>query len=258
MPEEPATKTFPEIPFEFGIFDWIETGDIPAAEIYEQRLRMLEYADEAGFFCYHLAEHHTTPLSLAPPPALFMAAAAQRTRRIHLGPLVYLLPLYNPLRLVQEVCMLDQMSGGRLELGVGRGVVPYELARYGVDAEDSREMFLEALDVLVQGMTDGVLSYEGKFFSFQDVQLFTRPLQRPYPPLWYATNNPESMPWMARNGMNTAHIFHPSSTARSHFDVFKREWLLHQEDPDRLNPHVKVPKIDSFVKTPRQAGARQG
>ena len=72
-------------------------------------------------------------LGMAPSPALFLTAAAQRTRRIRLGPLVYLLPLYNPLRLIGEVCMLDQMSGGRLELGVGRGVTPYELKYYGVD-----------------------------------------------------------------------------------------------------------------------------
>src|SRR5262245_3999022 len=100
---------------EFGIFDWIDENRPQAlADIYEQRLRMLEYADEAGFWCYHVAEHHGTPLGMAPSPSLFLAAAAQRTRRLRLGPLVYLLPLYNPLRHIEEICMLDHLTRGRL------------------------------------------------------------------------------------------------------------------------------------------------
>src|SRR5581483_10532560 len=111
----------------FGMFDWIDRRPAPLGQIYEERLQLIEAGEAAGFFCYHLAEHHATPLGMAPSPALFLAAAAQRTRTIRLGPLVYLLPLYEPLRLVEEVCMLDQLSGGRLELGVGRGVSPWEL-----------------------------------------------------------------------------------------------------------------------------------
>jgi alkanesulfonate monooxygenase SsuD/methylene tetrahydromethanopterin reductase-like flavin-dependent oxidoreductase (luciferase family) len=124
----------------FGVFDWIDRGTQPLSQLYEERLQLLAAADEAGFFCYHLAEHHATPLGMAPSPALFLTAATQRTRRIRLGPLVYLLPLYDPLRLIEEVAMLDQLSGGRLELGVGRGVSPYELRNFGVDPENSRAM----------------------------------------------------------------------------------------------------------------------
>jgi alkanesulfonate monooxygenase SsuD/methylene tetrahydromethanopterin reductase-like flavin-dependent oxidoreductase (luciferase family) len=92
---------------DFGIFDWIDRAEAPLHQLYERRLQLLEVADSAGFFCYHLAEHHATPLGMAPSPALFLSAAAQRTRRIRLGPLVYLLPLYNPRRLIEEVSMLD-------------------------------------------------------------------------------------------------------------------------------------------------------
>src|SRR5271154_5313110 len=129
---------------EFGLFDWIDRCTAPLHQLYEERLQLLAAAEEAGFFCYHLAEHHATPLGMAPSPALFLAAAAQRTRRIRLGPLVYLLPLYDPLRLIEEVAMLDQLSGGRLELGIGRGVSRYELRNFGVDPENSRAMFEEA------------------------------------------------------------------------------------------------------------------
>src|SRR5262247_3625688 len=133
----------------FGLFDWVDRRDAPLGQIYEDRLQLLESADAAGFFCYHVAEHHATPLGMAPSPGLFLAAAAQRTRRIRLGPLVYLLPLYEPLRLIEEICMLDHLSGGRFELGVGRGVSPYELGAYGRDPSRSRAMFEEALAVIL-------------------------------------------------------------------------------------------------------------
>src|SRR5918911_1091332 len=94
-------------PLSFGIFDWLDRNDPVLGETYEQRLQMLEAADQAGFYCYHLAEHHGTPLGMAPSPGLFLAAAAQRTKRLRLGPLVFILPLYDPVRLLQEICMLD-------------------------------------------------------------------------------------------------------------------------------------------------------
>ena len=148
MSQDPAGQ--PDI--RFGLFDWIEQYEHSDSETYEQRLKMLEYADRAGFYSYHLAEHHITPLSIAPSPGLFLAAACQRTKNIRLGPLVYLLPFYNPFRLLHEICMLDHLSQGRLDLGIGRGIVPMEAERYGFALEkDGRAMFEEALEVLVKG-----------------------------------------------------------------------------------------------------------
>jgi alkanesulfonate monooxygenase SsuD/methylene tetrahydromethanopterin reductase-like flavin-dependent oxidoreductase (luciferase family) len=113
---------------------------------------------------------------MAPSPALFLSAATQRTRRIRLGPLVYLLPLYDPLRLIEEVAMLDQLSGGRLELGVGRDVSPYELRNFGVDPENSRAMFDEALAVLLAGLTRERLSFAGAHYQYPDVPIELHPL----------------------------------------------------------------------------------
>src|ERR1700757_233066 len=154
----------------FGVFDWIDRGTQPLSQLYEDRLQLLAAADEAGFFCYHLAEHHATLLGMAPSRALFLTAATQRTRRIRLGPLVYLLPLYDPLRLIEEVAMLDQLSGGRLELGVGRGVSPYELRNFGVDPKNSRAMFDEALAVLLAGLTQEQLSFAGAHYHYRDAR----------------------------------------------------------------------------------------
>src|SRR5579884_3914925 len=187
----------------FGIFDWLDERrpDDPTT-LYDARLTMLEYADQAGFYCYHLAEHHWTPLCMAPSPNLFLAAAAQRTRRIRLGPLVYLLPLYHPLRLMEEICMLDHLSHGRLEIGVGRGASPYELAPFGVRAEEARPMFEEALAILVQGLATGEIDHAGRYFVIKGLRAVHRPYQRPYPPLWYPTNYPNSVAWVGRHGFS--------------------------------------------------------
>ena len=129
---------------DLGIFDHLDRREVPLDEFYESRLRLLEKYDAAGFSAYHLAEHHATPLGLAPVPGIFLAAATQRTRRIRLGPCVYCLPLYDPLRLIEEVCMLDQLSRGRFDLGVGRGIVPYEMAYFNLHHLETEEIYREA------------------------------------------------------------------------------------------------------------------
>ena len=118
---------------EFGIFDHLDRTGASLPDFYEDRLKIAEAYDRAGFYAYHLAEHHSTPLGMAPSPNVFLAALAQRTRRLRFGPMVFVVPLYHPLRLISEICMLDQMSGGRLELSFGRGASPIELAYFGTD-----------------------------------------------------------------------------------------------------------------------------
>lgn len=226
----------------FGMFDWIDRGHVPLHQLYADRLELLEKADDAGFFCYHLAEHHGTPLGMAPSPAIFLAAAAQRTRRIRLGPLVYLLPLYSPLRLIEEVCMLDHLSGGRLELGIGRGVSPYELGHFGVNAAETRAIFNETLAILVTGLTHDQLTFAGERYHYQNVPMELRPLQRPYPPLWYPTHNPDSIEYAARHGYNFAGLG-PAALVRQQADLYRKAWTAHRHDPDRLNGHVAEPKV---------------
>src|SRR5690348_4207306 len=142
----------------FGLFDWLDRGQADVSALYQQRLKMLEYADQAGYVIYHLAEHHGTPLGMAPSPNLFLAAAAQHTKHIRLGPLVYIVPLYNPMRLAEEVCMLDHLCGGRLELGVGRGSSRFELQMHGVDVAETRERYDEGMEVFLAAMADGEVS----------------------------------------------------------------------------------------------------
>ena len=226
----------------FGLFDWIDRGGAPVQQLYEERLQLVEAAEGSGFYAYHLAEHHATPLGMASSPGLFLAAAAQRTSRIRLGPLVYILPLYNPLRLVEEIWMLDHLSGGRLELGVGRGISPYELGYFGVDDAQSRSIFDEALAVVLAGLTQDRLTFEGRHYRYDDVPMELRPLQRPYPPLWYPAQSPESVGYIARHGFNFVRLG-PAAFARQPVADYWQTWAAHRQDPDRLNAHVATPRV---------------
>lgn len=188
---------------QFGIFDHLERQDDDVSALYEGRLRMLEAADRGGFYCYHLAEHHSTPLSMSPSPNLVLAAASQRTSQIKLGSLCYILPLYDPMRLAAEICMLDQLTNGRLQVGVSRGVSPIELGFYGLSPATTREIFSEDMAVIHEALTSDRVTYSGKYRNYEDVPVELHPRQAPTPPFWYPTSGLESVPWVAASGFHT-------------------------------------------------------
>jgi alkanesulfonate monooxygenase SsuD/methylene tetrahydromethanopterin reductase-like flavin-dependent oxidoreductase (luciferase family) len=186
---------------EFGVWDHFEQQDpdvVPLQQQYEERIAFVVEAERLGFGRYHVAEHHLTPLDMAPSPTVFLAAVARHTSRIRLGSMVLCLPLYHPVRLIQEICMLDHLSSGRFEPGVGRGVRDVEHEWFGLDPMQSRERYRETLDLVVQGLLDGRLNCSGQFYSYANVPLHHRPLQKPLPPFWYAGNAQSA----AAQGMN--------------------------------------------------------
>ena len=219
----------------FGVFEHMDDSGVPLGQQIENRMKLVEAYDRSGFYAYHLAEHHGTPLGLAPSPGVFLAAVAQRTKRLRFGPLVYLLPLYHPLRLIEEICMLDHMSGGRLELGVGRGVSPIEVGFFGVDPANGPRQFPEALRVIKQGLTSEVLNFNGEFYNFKNVPMILKPLQKPHPPLWYGVQTPEASVWAAVEKANIATLM-PAPAARSISDRFREEWTKrgHAQDAPPL------------------------
>jgi len=225
-----------------GIFDWVEASErLSPGEVYSHRLQMAEAADQAGFHAYMLAEHQGTPLSIDASPSLLLAAMSQRTRRLRLGALTFCLPWYDPYRFYNEVCMLDQLSGGRLELGVGRGVSPIEAMIFGMqDIETSRQRYREVLDVFFEACKGPRLDFNGKHFQYKDVELFNKPVQKPYPPLWFPSSNKDSIDFTGRHGYHTA-IISSQAEAKARFAQYREVWEKHRNDAGRHNAHVARP-----------------
>jgi alkanesulfonate monooxygenase SsuD/methylene tetrahydromethanopterin reductase-like flavin-dependent oxidoreductase (luciferase family) len=207
----------------YGIFDHMDQGARPLSEQYESRLRLIEAYDRGGFHAYHLAEHHATPLGMAPSPAVFLAAVAQRTKRLRLGPLVYILTLQSPLRAYEEICMLDQMSGGRLELGMGKGISPIELAYFGADPAQAQSIYQEASAIIMKAFSEKRLTHHGAHFHFDDVPIELAPLQQPHPPLWLGMGNPDHTRHAALNKINM--VCNGTTTqVRVMTDRYREEW----------------------------------
>lgn len=217
---------------EFGIWDHFERRPaIPVAAQFHEKVEMVQEAERLGFTHYWVAEHHLSPLDLAPSPAVVLAALAQATSTIRLGAAVFILPLYHPLRLVQELCMLDNLSDGRLDIGIGRGVRVAEHEWFAVPRDEVRARHEETLRIVTNALTTGNMAYDGTFFKFGSLPLDVLPVQKPYPPLWYAGGAETA----GRSGFNFL--------GRSSEDA-KRYWQLCDEsqgEPGRFNSHLKHP-----------------
>ena len=234
---------------QFGIFDQNDRGPSTLGEQYEQRLQLIEFYDRAGFRGYHMSEHHATPLNVASSPSVFLAAVAQRTKRIRFGALVYVLPAHHPLRLAEEICMLDHLSGGRLEVGIGRGASPHELSYFGVDPDQAPAMYVEAYQVIMQSLTRDKVDFTGAHYRFDNVPIDLKPAQLPHPPLWYAVPLPEGAAWPAQNAINIV-CGGPLARVREITDRYRAEWAALDRSPDSLpllglNRFVVVADTDS-------------
>jgi alkanesulfonate monooxygenase SsuD/methylene tetrahydromethanopterin reductase-like flavin-dependent oxidoreductase (luciferase family) len=204
-----------------GLFDHFERApDRPLTAQFDERLAFVAAADAAGFYCLHVAEHHSTPLNMTPAPSVWLAAVARATKTIRMGPLVYLLPLHSPLQLAEEIVMLDHMSGGRLDVGIGRGVSPYEVGYHKVDFEASREIFIDAYGCLTTALTHEDFSYSGPHYQYKDVPMPLQPLQKPYPPYWYASSNTTGSAWAGEQGMHFTSNG-PIARAKENIDAFR-------------------------------------
>ena len=221
----------------YGIFDWVEHHPrLAPGEVFAHKLALAEAADQAGFHAYMLAEHQGTPLSIDASPALLLAAMSQRTRRLRLGALTFCLPWYDPYRFYNEVCMLDQLSGGRLELGVGRGVSPIESLIFGVaDVEASRSRYRETLEFFFAACGSDTVKYRGV-----EIELYNKPMQKPYPPLWFPSSNKDSIDFTARHGYHTA-VISSHAEAKARFAQYREVWEKNRNEPGRHNAHVAEP-----------------
>ncbi|WP_345751580.1 LLM class flavin-dependent oxidoreductase [Microbacterium rhizophilus] len=207
---------------EFGLFDWVDASGRDTATHYDERIALVRRADARGFGRYHVAEHHGTPLGLASSPAVWLAAVARETSRIRLVPTTFIVPLYDPLRLVQEIGMLDQLSHGRLEIGIGKGSSPIEAGFFGFDREEMAERYAAHTPAILAALETGVFTDPR---TGERTELFVRP--RAVPEVWYPTGNPDSVTQAASRGQNAIFGFAfrspPLEVIREHRELYFAE-----------------------------------
>jgi alkanesulfonate monooxygenase SsuD/methylene tetrahydromethanopterin reductase-like flavin-dependent oxidoreductase (luciferase family) len=153
-------------------------------DIIRDELTQVEWSEELGFDEVWFTEHHFIDYGLSVDPATLASAAASRTQRVRIGLAAAILPFHHPLRLAEQMALVDIISEGRLDVGVGRGNRLAEFAGYRVPQQESRERFDETVEVMQRAWTEERFSYHGRFFAFDDVRVIPKPVQRPHPPLY--------------------------------------------------------------------------
>jgi alkanesulfonate monooxygenase SsuD/methylene tetrahydromethanopterin reductase-like flavin-dependent oxidoreductase (luciferase family) len=182
-------------------FGWADRR-IPLESVYARAVERFEIMEASGYDAVWLAEHHFSGYSVCPSVHMMGTLAAARTERMRIGTAVSLAPFYNPLRLAEEVALLDVISGGRVNWGAGRGFSPKEFSAFGVPVAESGPRFHEAVDVVLNAWTHEKLSHRGEFFEYDDIEVLPKPAQAPHPPVWMAATSEPAIDWAASRGFS--------------------------------------------------------
>ena len=186
----------------FGLFNLMTQRDasVTPREIISDTASMVQLADAIGFDIAWFAEHHFSNYSICPSPLMMAAYCAGITKHIRLGPAVLVLPLYNPLRMVQEIGLLDVQSEGRAVIGIGSGYQKYEFDRFNRKLSEKGEISMEAWDIIEMAMREGAVEYKGKHFDVPYSPLSVRPLQKPSPDIYVTGLEPAVVQRTAQSG----------------------------------------------------------
>jgi alkanesulfonate monooxygenase SsuD/methylene tetrahydromethanopterin reductase-like flavin-dependent oxidoreductase (luciferase family) len=202
----------------------------PLPDLYRDFLEEAALAERLGFDGVWASEHHFSPDAWNPSPFTFLAAVAARTERVRIGTYVLLLPLHNPVRVAEDIAVLDNLSGGRVDLPVGVGSAAAEFRAFGIPFNERLGRTFEALRIIERCFAGETFSHKGKYYEFADVRMTTTPAQKPGPPIWVASMGEQSVAWTARRGYHLA-----AGAGRGHA---RYEELLRQYGHDRATRQV--------------------
>jgi alkanesulfonate monooxygenase SsuD/methylene tetrahydromethanopterin reductase-like flavin-dependent oxidoreductase (luciferase family) len=186
----------------FGVLQFFSWSDrtIPSLMVYARVLERIDVMEASGYDAVWITEHHFNDYSICPSIPVMGAYVAARTKRLRIATGVTLAAYYHPLRLAEEIALLDILSNGRVYWGAGRGFDPIEFKVFGMNAEESYPRFREAVDIVVKAWTDERITYQGQYHSFENVEVLPKPLQAPHPPMWVAASSPAAIEWAAERG----------------------------------------------------------
>ena len=183
-------------------FSW-PNREIPLPRIYERANERVRIMDQNPFEAIWLAEHHFTSYSVCPSVHVMAGYIAGRTERLRIGTGVTLAPFYNPLRIAEEIALLDVLSGGRINFGAGPGFDRREFAAFEVPPDEAKDRFREAVALVLAAWQSSELHFAGKFFQAEGLEVLPRPLQSPHPPTWMAATSESSVRWRPRTAIRS-------------------------------------------------------
>lgn len=241
-----------------GIFDHMQKNDRPELsyeDLYARHLEIVEFIDQAGMDFYFVAEHHfDLGFAECASPGTIIAAASQRTKRIRLGPLVYVLPLWQPVRVAEEVAMLDNLTHGRFEFGIGSGIGSFSFPAFGASWADKQESMWESYHIIKGIWANPRFNCDGKYFKCRNVELSIPLVQKPHPPIWLPTRSPRSVESAASEGISTVQWCPPKvEVVREIFDYYRE--IYHRTKPQGPKPHIGVMREIYVAQSDEQARA---
>ncbi|MEX2446701.1 MAG: LLM class flavin-dependent oxidoreductase [Dehalococcoidia bacterium] len=218
-----------------------------SAVVFRRLVQFVHDAEELGFDSVWLAEHHFSNYGYIPNPLLMAARLASETSRLRIGTAVLVLPFWNPLRVAEDIALTDQLTGGRLEVGVARGYQPFEFRRFGLDFEDSRERTDEVLAVMLQALSEDGFTFEGAHHQIPEATIFPKPLQQPMPPIWLAAHTQESFEIGARFGLKafTTNSGRPVSNLEEGWRNYQAARAKYPEAPTDFGVQTQVVVADT-------------
>ena len=212
---------------DFALWDGVggySGGDIPMADVYDDHIRLAEEIEGLGWHSYFVIEHQNSPVGRITSPTVFLTAVARATSRLRIGAMMWQLPFYHPIRLAQDVAMLDHLSRGRVEFGTGIGVHEHEFIRWGVDYYKRAEIAGEVLKIVQMAWTQKEVTFKGKYFNFDEALPQPQPYQKPTPPIWAAGHSDASMEWAAKNNFHLAKNLDSDEICAQKFDLYRKHW----------------------------------
>jgi len=232
-------------------FGWRDRS-VPIEDVYARALERIEVMDRTGYDAVWLAEHHFSGYSVCPSVHLMAMHIAGRTERLRIGTAVTLAAFYHPLRIAEEVALLDVLTGGRVNWGAGRGFDPTEFEIFGVSPEESSERFREAVEIVLAAWCQERLSFEGRFHRYRDVEVLPRPHQRPHPPTWVAATSQPAVEWAAGRGLSI--LMDPHSP---HGEIARKRRLydeaLAKEGHERAGRDIPIGRLVAVAETDAEA-----
>jgi len=254
---------------EFGLFDTLPrdmkasrhvTGDV--ADVFLDKISNAQCAETLGYKYLFFIEHQNSAFPAITSSNVYLAALAQATTSIRLGVMVFQLPMHHPVRLAQDIAMVDQLSHGRFEFGFGYGIVAREFEPWKINYVDRRERGVEALQIIRAAWTQEKFSYEGKYWSFDNATPWPHPFQKPHPPIWMGAHSEASFDFAADHNFNLAQNIDTERAIAEKFAYFRKAWAQrgHAGPPPRtlLVRHVHVAETDAKAREEAEPDMLEG